>query len=113
MRLNNLKNLEKLKKKNIGYVKLAKAIDELVHDLRNHSFKSHEELKKVRPDADRIHQDGFYFFNINVHRTMVMAELNDDKATFVWVGSHDDYENTFKNNRVTIEKWLKDRCFIN
>ncbi|MFN8394231.1 MAG: type II toxin-antitoxin system HigB family toxin [Bacteroidia bacterium] len=95
-------------------LKLYGAIDQLIADLENNDFRSHEELKAVRGDADRVHSEGFYFFNINIHRTMVLVEMDEDgEATIVWAGSHDDYESTFKNNRHTIEKWLRNKGFIN
>lgn len=104
MRLTNQRLLIKLKKKNIGNVKLTNAIDELIDDLENNLFKTLAELKAIRNDADKVHADGFCFFDINVHRTMIMIEFDDDEATIVWVGTHDEYENTFKNNKSTIEK---------
>lgn len=112
MRLVNLKILTKLKKKNIGNVRLAKAIDELIEDLERRSFKTFEELKQARSDADKVHAEGFYFFDINVHRTMIMIEFDDEEGTVVWAGTHDEYENIFKNNRDTIEKWLRDKGYI-
>jgi mRNA interferase HigB len=65
------------------------------------------DLKKSRPDADRVHSDGFYFFNLNIHRTMILVEFDDDEASVVWVGTHLDYEKVFKNNINTIKKWLR------
>jgi mRNA interferase HigB len=113
MRLKNLQLLEKVKRKNQGNVKLIKAINKLIEDIENHQFVSWEELKAVRKDADRVHNDGFYFFNIHVHRTMIMIELESEgKASIVWAGSHHEYENIFKNNKNTIEKWLKNNRWI-
>lgn len=112
MRLVNLKTLIKLKKKNIGNAKLIKAIDELINDLENNSFKTFEELKRTRKDVDKVHVDGFCFFDINVHRTMILIEFEDDEGTIVWAGTHDEYESTFKNNKKTIEKWLRDKGHI-
>lgn len=44
---------------------------------------------------------------------MVLIELGvEGEATVVWAGSHDDYESTFKNNRDTIEKWLRNNEWI-
>ncbi len=31
----------------------------------------------------------------------------------LWVGSHDEYERVFKNNKKTIEKWLRDQGHFN
>jgi len=107
------KRLEKLKRKNKGNVALKMAIDDLIRDLENHTFQTQEELKNIRPDADCIHSGGFYFFDIRIHRTLILIEFEEDEATIVWCDSHDKYEETFKNNKDTIHKWLKDRGLIN
>jgi hypothetical protein len=113
MRLLGLQILKKLKRKQLGNVRLMKAIDQLIHDLESNEFESFEALKHVRNDADWVHPDGFCFFNLHVHRTMVLIELGvEGEATVVWAGSHDDYESTFKNNRDTIEKWLRNNEWI-
>ncbi len=55
----------------------------------------------------------FIFFNINIHRTLVLIELDENgEATIVWVGTHQEYETTFKNNKNTIEKWLRNNGYI-
>ncbi len=112
MRLINKKILEKLKRKNKGNVILAKAIDKLIEDINRYDWDNQLELIKIRPDADNVHKDGFYFFNINVHRTMILIEFSDKEATVAWVGSHQQYEKTFKNNKNTIRKWLKSNEWI-
>ena len=104
--------LLKLKKKNKGNIMLSSAVDQLIDDLINANWKNTEEIKRVRPDADCVHSDGFYFFNINVHRTMVMILFDEEEATIIWAGSHDEYETTFKNNKRTIEKWLRKQQLI-
>lgn len=64
-------------------------------------------------DADRVHTDGFYFFDINIHRTLILIEFDDDgEATIIWAGTHQEYESTFKNNKPTIEKWLRNKGYI-
>lgn len=94
-------------------MKLAKSIDKLILDIEQNEWNSQLELKQTRSDADCIHGKGFYFFNLNVHRTMVLIEFDEDKRSrIVWVGSHQDYNKTFKNNRNTIKKWLKDNDWI-
>lgn len=84
----------------------------LTEDLEN--FKPEKQnLKEIRDDADCVHSDGFYFFDINIHRTLVMVELDEEgEATIVWAGTHQEYESTFKNNRKTIEKWLRNNNYI-
>jgi mRNA interferase HigB len=113
MRLRNLLLLDRLRRKNQSNVKLIKAINQLIKDIEEHQFNSFEELKAIRKDADKAHSKGFYFFNIHVHRTMILIELQPEgKATIVWAGSHQDYECVFKNNKNTIEKWLRSYDWI-
>jgi hypothetical protein len=70
-------------------------------------------LKAIRKDADCIHADGFYFFDIHLNRTMILIEVEDEgEATVIWVGSHQEYERTFRNNKSTIEKWLRSKDYI-
>lgn len=112
MRLINKKALEKFKRKNRGNFPLSKAIDKLIEDFEENDWSTPAELNQTRPDADCVHSDGFYFFNINVHRTMVLIEFDDDEASIVWVGTHQEYEIAFKNNKSTIRKWLNSNDWI-
>ena len=70
MRLTNKKILEKLKRKNKGNVPLSKAIDKLIKDVDENDWKDQTELNETRQDADNVHSDGFYFFNINVRKVI-------------------------------------------
>ena len=113
MNLVNRSLLERLKRKNRGNTKLIKAIDKLIDDIQVNIWDSPTELKETRPDADSVHSDGFYFFNLNIHRTMILIEFDENKrARVIWTGSHQDYDKTFKNNKNTIKKWLKDNGWI-
>lgn len=113
MRLIKKQLLLKLKYKNRGNTKLCKAIDELISIIEQKNWISKEQIKIDRPDADQIHQDGFYFFDIQIHRTMIMIEIGkDSEATVVWAGTHDEYESTFKNNKDVIKKWLSNKGWI-
>lgn len=112
MKLFEKRILEKLKRKNRGNNQLTKAIDDLIKDIEKESWTNPMELTKTRPDADCVHSEGFYFFNIKIHRTMIMIEFEHDKAIVVWAGTHDQYEKTFQNNRNVIEKWLRDKNWI-
>jgi len=96
--------LLKLKKKNRGNIVLSSAIDQLIKDLCNANWSNIDDIKNTRPDADCVHSDGFFFFDINVHRTMILVLFDEQEATVIWTGSHDDYETIFKNNKQTIEK---------
>ncbi|MFC3415370.1 type II toxin-antitoxin system HigB family toxin [Algoriphagus hitonicola] len=112
MRLINKKLLEKLKRKNKGNSSLNLAIDALISDIAENNWTNQIDLKKSRPDADCVHSDGFYFFNIAICRTMILVEFDDLEATVVWAGSHSDYEKTFQNNKRTIKKWLRNKEWI-
>lgn len=104
--------LIKLKEKNRGNAKLINAIDKLISDIENANWTKQTEIKEDRPDADCVHSDGFYFFNLNVHRTMILIVFEDREASIVWIGSHDEYDKTFKGNKSTIEKWLRAQNLI-
>jgi hypothetical protein len=70
-------------------------------------------MKNIRTDADCVHNDGFYFFNISVHRRMILVAFdNEGEATVVWTGTLQEYERTFKNNKNTIVKWLKTNKYL-
>ncbi|MBI6119632.1 type II toxin-antitoxin system HigB family toxin [Salegentibacter maritimus] len=112
MRLINRKALEKLKRKKRGNASLAKEIDLLIEDFETHNWQSQEELKQDRKDADCVHSEGFYFFNIEIHRTMILIEFEDNEASVIWVGSHQEYERIFKNNKSAIANWLKSKDLI-
>ena len=112
MRLINKKALEKLKRKNKGNTSLAKAIDKLIEDIEENDWKNQTELSDSRSDADCVHSNGFYFFNLSIYRTMILIEFDDGEASIVWLGSHEKYEKTFRNNKVTIKNWLKSNNWI-
>lgn len=103
----------KLKAKNKGNKALANEIDNLISAIQNNNWNNEIDVKASRSDADCVHNDGFYFFDIEIHRTMILLEFGVDKeATIIWTGSHSDYERIFKNNKATIAKWLKSRKYI-
>ena len=107
------KVLEKLKRKNKGNIPLIASIETLIKTIEENEFTTQSDILKLRPDADCVHKDGFYFFNINIHRTLLLIEFEENGgATIVWAGSHDEYEKTFRNNKNTIKKWLKNREWI-
>lgn len=112
MRIIGKKIVLKVKKKNIGNKKLCTEIDKLITDLEN--FNPNEKsIIEVRNDANCVHTDGFYFFDINIHRILIMIEFDHEgEATVVWAGTHQEYEMIFKNNKSTIEKWLRKNNYI-
>jgi mRNA interferase HigB len=83
MRLINKSKLQKLKAKNKGNKLLGNAIDDLISNIESNSPKTESELLSIRKDADCVHSDGFYFFDIAVHRTMILMELEEGEATVV------------------------------
>lgn len=96
-----------------GNIKMIAEVDRLIHDIQVNNWSSQLEVKKTRSDADCVHSDGFYFFNLNVHRTMILIEFDENKrARVVWAGSHQDYNKTFKNNKNTIKNWLKEHGWV-
>jgi hypothetical protein len=112
MRVVGRKVLVKIKKKNTGNNPLCDAIDKLINDLESFNPKN-TGLKKIRKDADSVHSEGFYFFDIDLHRTLILIETeNEGEATIIWASSHQEYERTFRNNKATIERWLRNRDYI-
>lgn len=108
MNITNKHILGKLIRKNRGNSKLLKAIQQLIEDVEESNWKTPHDLIDKRHDADCVYGGEFYFFNINIHRTLILIEFEENgEATIVWAGNHDDYELTFKNNKSVIRKWLR------
>ncbi len=112
MELLQKNRLVKLKKKNRGNSRLISAINKLISDIEGANWKKKTDIKLLRPDADCIHNDGFYFFDINIHRTMILIVFEEEEATVVWAGTHNEYDKIFKGNKITIEKWLRNQKLI-
>lgn len=92
---------------------LCDAIDDLIATVESKNWRTKEDIFKDRPEADQVHSDGFYFFDIHVHRTLILIEAGTPgEATIVWAGSHQEYENVFKNTKTTIKKWLAKKGWI-
>ncbi len=113
MKLLRKDKLLKLKKKNQGNIKLSQAIVKLIKDIENAEWKGKFELIEKRPDADRVHTDDFFFFDINIHRLLILILFNEQYAEIIWVGNHAEYDKTFKGNKKTIETWLRNHGKIN
>ena len=75
-----IKHLEKLKRKNKGNNLLINAIDVLITDLEINNWRTKTEILLVRPDADCVHSDGFYFV---AHTTNMKILLETAKILFV------------------------------
>jgi len=113
LKITNKHILGKLIRKNRGNSKLMYEINKLILDIENSKWKTPIDLTEHRTDADCVYGGEFYFFNINIHRTLILIEFEENgEATFVWAGSHDEYELIFKNNRSVIKKWLRNNSWI-
>ncbi len=113
MRLTGKQILIKVKHKNKGNTLLCAAIDELIATIEEKDWKSKVSILKDRPDADEVYNDGFYFFDINIYRTLILIEFGlNGEATVVWCGTHAEYNFIFKNNKATIKKWLSSKGWV-
>ena len=101
--------LIKLKRKNQGNIKLIRAIDKLIMDIEKSGWRNKMDVIRDRKDADRVHSDNFFFFNINIHRTMILIVFEAQEAEVLWVGTHSEYDKIFKGNKSTIETWLRNQ----
>ncbi|MHA1974428.1 MAG: type II toxin-antitoxin system HigB family toxin [Candidatus Hodarchaeales archaeon] len=104
--------LFRCKRKNLGNRRLVKAIDVLIDQIEAAIWDNKKDLLESRPDADCVHSSGFYIFDLSDHRTIIMVLFEKSVAIVVWVGSHDDYVQTFRNNKRTVEKWLRKQQLI-
>ncbi len=91
---------------------MSTSIDKLIEDFETNDIVSQKDLLNIRSDADKVHPDGYFFFNLKNDRTMVLVSFEEDESTILWCGNHDKYESTFKNNKNTIRKWLRKKRFI-
>ena len=73
-----------LKHKNQGNIKLLIAVDKLIQDLESGKIGSAESLQKIRSDADKVYNSGIYFFNIHIHRALLIIEFNKLQAKVLW-----------------------------
>lgn len=113
MNIINKQILGKLIRKNRGNIKLKKSVEKLILDIEKSNWENPQDLIDIRPDANCVYGGEFYFFNMNIHRTLILIEFEENgEATIVWAGNHDDYELTFKNNKNVIKKWLKNNDWI-
>lgn len=123
----------KLAKKNNGNVKLQKCIVSFENEITESVWTTQQELELSSVKFDSVHSDGFYIADINIHRAMVaitfvnlkeLEELNGEKEDIkkqkkvlgevdvLWVGTHDDYQRVFGDNKDTIKKWLRSQGYI-
>jgi len=112
MRLTGINKLQKLKAKNLGNKALCTEIDKLISTIEAANWKDSKDIKLNRKDADCIYDDKFFFFDIHIHRALVLLVFDYGVATVIWIGSHKEYQRTFKNNKKSIEKWLRINNYI-
>jgi len=131
MKLIGKRKLTKLAKKNKGNVKLQKCIVSFEKEITESVWTTQQELESSTVKFDSVHSDGFYIADINIHRAMVaiafvnlkeLEELKGDdikeqkktlgEVDVLWVGTHDDYQRVFGDNKDTVEKWLRSQGYI-
>ena len=106
MELIDLKILNKHLSKNKGNLRLRRDVDKLKILLRDNNFNSYQELKKVRKDADNVHEEVAFFFNIHSHRILVQIDFEHYKAIILWVRNHNRYDRFFSGGKRAIKKLL-------
>jgi mRNA-degrading endonuclease HigB of HigAB toxin-antitoxin module len=89
---------------------IAKHFDSFVGRIKNATWKTGADVRGTFPDADHI-AGGAYIFNVLSSRSLAMVYFQDEEVEIVWVGNHDDYEATFRNNKRTIIKFLREKGF--
>jgi mRNA interferase HigB len=112
MRLTGQHKLMKYKFKNQGNELLFREIANLIYSICNNDWINESELVKSGRFLDKVHNDGFYFFDLLTHRVLILIEFISKDATIIWIGNHQDYMRIFKNNKDTIKSWLKARNYI-
>lgn len=112
MQLDEKRILTKWQQKNRGNRRLLDAIDKLIFDLENSEYASYTDLLKERKDADQVHTKGIFFFNVENDRVLVAIKFEKNRAITLWIGTHSSYEKLFRNNKTTIEKWLRSKGHI-
>ncbi len=75
--------LLKLKRKNKGNVKLSMAIEKLIFEIENAEWNNKFDVLSSRTDADKVHSDNFFFFDIHIHRTMILIVFDEQEAEVI------------------------------
>jgi hypothetical protein len=91
MKLIGENKLLKMEVKNSVKLRLVHEIDKLIFDIEKNDWQNETELRGARNDADFVHEDGCYFFNILGHSIMILIEFDvDGEAAVVWAGNDHD-----------------------
>ena len=101
MKVYGIRILLKHKKKNKGNKRLGIEIDKLISDLERYS-PSEKSFFDIRKDADLVHGNGFYFFNIEIHRTLIFIAFEKKyEATVLWVSRNQTHTASWENSCIT------------
>jgi mRNA interferase HigB len=110
MEIIGLKHLSKYQKRNKGNKVLNTSIKAFEKEVKNLKI---ENLSEVPSQWDKVHNDGFYFIDITgKERLLALVEVEDNELTILWFDDHVRYETIFRNNKNTIEKWLRARGHV-
>ena len=139
MKLIGKRKLIKFARKNRGNVILQKSIRLFQKEVSDSVWTSQQDLGSSAITFDSVHSGGFYIADISIHRAMVaitfintnelkccdkLKSSKDESETIegkknefgevnvLWVGTHDEYELIFGNNKSVIEKWLRSHGHI-
>ena len=104
--------LKRYQKKNRGNKPLETGIKELNRVWQEAKWENYAEAKKQRKDCDRVHMEGFFFFDpTKSHRILVGMFFDVQEINVLWIGDHDEYDSIF-NNKGAIAKWLKKKGHV-
>ena len=92
MTLDRKDKLIRLKAKNKGNKLLTDAIDDLIKTIESKQWKTKEDVKADRPDADQVHSDGFYFFDINVHPSIRFRVIVQELYEFIGLDGYSAFD---------------------
>jgi len=94
-----------------------KAVDKFRERVEEAQWKSQAQMMEEMNGWDSVHPDGFYIVDVNIHRLLTLVEFTEvdedgeideeGEVEILWVGTHDEYEREFGNNKDTVTKWLR------
>lgn len=77
----------------------AKLSTMLINVLENAEIHSQEHFRTLRRDAEKVHNEGFYFVDIIVHRALLLVLIEEKQVRVVWAGNHQEYERILKTTK--------------
>lgn len=89
MKVVGLKALDKFKKK---HGDCRKQIDEWIKDVKNSSWQSFNDIKKIYPQASILNENTV-IFNIkgNKYRLVTVVVIIAGRVFIEWIGTHEEY----------------------